>query len=260
MNPVLNDVVDGLRRWRLWGRMGAMDIRRRYRRTALGPFWASLSLAILIAAMGVLFANLWKLELADYLPFLASGFIVWFPITSIIMESSGAFVAAAPTLQQIRLPYSLFIYVVLWRNLVVFGHHLAVYVVIAVIFSVPVNANTLLLPVGLFFLCANGVWVGLLVGALTTRFRDVQQLLASLLQILLFVTPVFWPPDLLARRGVLLVDLNPFYHFVAIMREPLLGKAPAALNWYVVAAVTVSGWALTVLVFGRVRDRLPYWL
>ena len=260
MNPVLNDVVDGLRRWRLWGRMGAMDIRRRYRRTALGPFWASLSLAILIAAMGVLFANLWKLELADYLPFLASGFIVWFPITSIIMESCGAFVAAAPTLQQIRLPYSLFIYVVLWRNLVVFGHHLAVYVVIAVIFSVPVNANTLLLPVGLFFLCANGVWVGLLVGALTTRFRDVQQLLASLLQILLFVTPVFWPPDLLARRGVLLVDLNPFYHFVAIMREPLLGKAPAALNWYVVAAVTVSGWALIVLVFGRVRDRLPYWL
>ena len=94
LNAALSDVVDGLRRWRLWGRLGAMEIRRRYRRTVLGPFWASLSLAILVAAMGVLFANLWKLDVADYLPFLASGFIVWFPISAIIMESCGAFVAA----------------------------------------------------------------------------------------------------------------------------------------------------------------------
>lgn len=260
LNAALSDVVDGLQMWRLWGRLGAMEIRRRYRRTVLGPFWASLSLAILIAAMGVLFANLWKLDVADYLPYLASGFIVWFPISAIIMESCGAFVAAAGTIQQVRLPYSLFIYVVLWRNLIVFGHHVAVYVVIAVIFSVPVNANSLLVLVGLIFLCLNGVWVGLLVGALTTRFRDVQPLLASLLQILLFVTPIFWPPELLARRVALLVDLNPFYHFVAILRAPLLGQAPEAISWYAVVAVTVAGWSLTLFVFGRVRDRLPYWL
>jgi ABC-type polysaccharide/polyol phosphate export permease len=217
-------------------------------------------MAIFVGAMGFLFSNLWRLDVDDYLPFLATGFIAWLPVSAIIAESGAAFIAAEGLLRQMHKPYTLFICVVICRNMVLFAHHLSVYVVLVVLFGVPVNWNTLLVLPGLIFVCANGLWVGLLVGAVCARYRDVQPLIASILQLLLFVTPIFWPPELLAKRGVLLVDVNLFYHFVSVVRAPLLGQAPAALSWYAVAGTTVIGWAATLLMFQRIRPRLAYWL
>lgn len=260
-SEALSDIAESIRRWRLWGREGVMEVRRRYRRTVLGPFWASLSMALLVGSMGVLFATLWKMDVSDYLPYLMTGFLAWLPTAAIIIESCSAFIEAQAILTQMRLPLTLFIFRVVWRNLIVFGHHLVVYLVIVLLFDVPVNWNTLLVLPGLLFFCVNGIWIGLLIGALATRYRDVKQLVSSLLQILLFITPIFWPADqLVGKRAFVFVDVNVFYHLVSVIRDPLLGKQPAALSWYVAAAVAVLGWTLMLILFGRIRRRLPYWL
>lgn len=257
----LEDIAEGLRRWRLWGRMGWGDIRRRYRRTVLGPFWTTLSMAILVVSVGIVFATLWKMDISVYLPFLCTGLIAWIPISTVLTESCNALVSGESVLKQVRVPYSLFIYATVWRNLIVMAHHLVVYVVVARIFDVPVNMNTLLVVLGVAFFALNSMWIGLLLGMVCVRYRDLQALVGTVLPIVMLVTPIFWPPELLAGSGRLaLVDANVFYHVIDVIRAPLLGKAPAMLSWIWVGGLAVFGWSITFVLFSRFRSRLCYWL
>lgn len=257
----LRDIAEGLRNWRLWGRMGWGDVRRRYRRTVLGPFWTTLSLAILVVSVGIVFATLWKMDISDYLPFLCTGLIAWIPISTVLTESCNALVSAEAILKQLRLPYTLFICATVWRNLIVLGHHLVVFVLVAIIFDVPVNMNTLLVVFGLAFFVLNSLWIGLLLSILCTRYRDLTTFVGTILPIMMLVTPIFWPPELLAGRGRLaLVDANVFYHVIDVIRSPLLGKAPAMLSWIYAGGMAVLGWSVTLVLFSRFRSRISYWL
>ncbi|MGE0474491.1 MAG: ABC transporter permease, partial [Nitrospirales bacterium] len=58
--PALVDMIEGTLSWRMWGRLGWLDIKRRYRRTMIGPFWTTLSLGIFILTLGIMWAHLWK--------------------------------------------------------------------------------------------------------------------------------------------------------------------------------------------------------
>jgi lipopolysaccharide transport system permease protein len=92
------------------------------------------------------------------------------------------------------------------------------------------------------------------------RYRDVEQLVASGLQIALFATPIFFAPEQLGPRFGRLVDYNVFYHAVEIVRGPLLGRAPDVWSWGVTVFVLIAGWTLTLWFYGRFRRRVPYWL
>jgi ABC-type polysaccharide/polyol phosphate export permease len=149
---------------------------------------------------------------------------------------------------------------VVWRNLIVFLHHLVIYVVVMFYAGIAVTPNTLLVLPGLFLVLINGIWVSTLLGLMCSRFRDIQQIVGSVLQISMFVTPIFWVPEQLGGRFIKFVDFNPLYHYVDIVRSPLLGRAPSMWSWEIVVAGTLIGWALTLILFSRFRRRLPYWL
>jgi len=262
MVAALRDLKEGAQKWELWGRMGIDDMRRRYRRTFIGPFWHSLSMAIFVTSSGILFSALWKMNIKEYLPFFCSGISAWLSISAIMTESCTAFSSASPILTQVRLPYSLFVIAVVWRNLLLFSHNFVVYAIMVIIFHVPVNANSCLLLVGLASLVINGVWMGLVIALLSTRYRDIQPVMTSFLQIIMFITPVFWPPSLLQNRalGLMFVKLNPFYHFIQSIRVPLLGQRP---EWFVYVGIVISsvlGWSLAMYLFSRYRRRVTYWL
>src|SRR5579862_3228594 len=74
---VSDEIVDGFRMWRVWGIMGWDDIRQRYRRSVLGPFWITLSTGIFILLLGVIYSRLFHMELQHYMPYLSVGYIVW---------------------------------------------------------------------------------------------------------------------------------------------------------------------------------------
>ena len=256
------DLRDGLRNWELWGRLAVLDVKRRYRRTVIGPFWSALSLGIFVALMGSVGGGLWKRDLSVYLPFLASGMVVWIMISSIINESAMLFVSAGNLIRQTRFDYSVLVYSHVWRHLILFLHNASIYVLVVLLFApkMLLAPAVLLIVPGLIFVMATGAWVALLVGAVCVRFRDVRHLLTSVMQILMFVTPLFWPEDLLeGTRRFVFVELNPLYHFINIVRAPLLGKVPAFSSYVVVGVVTVIGWALTYAFFSRFRRRIPFW-
>jgi ABC-type polysaccharide/polyol phosphate export permease len=256
------DLADGFRQWRLWGRLGWLEIRRRYSRTVIGPFWSAISLGMFVLALGSVGAGLWSKAAADYLPFLAAGMVVWVTIASIVTESCTLFVSSTSLFRQMRLNYSALAYALVWRNFIVFAHNLLVFVVIALACAAPViTPATLLVLPGLVIMLVNSVWISIVLGMLCLRFRDVQQLIASLIQISMFITPIFWPPENLQGTvaRIVFIDINPLYHLIDVVRSPLLGRVPAAESYIAMAVLTVAGWWLTYLLFSYFRKRIAYW-
>jgi ABC-type polysaccharide/polyol phosphate export permease len=256
-----HDLLDGLMSTHLWLRLGWLEVKRRYRRTIIGPFWTSISLAVFVITLGTVGAGLWNENIRSYLPYLTSGMLVWMMISATLTEACTLFIFAGNLLRNIRFDYSLLVYSLVWRNFIVLLHHLAVYAVLVLLLAPDlVGFNTLLVIPGLILLMINGAWITLLLGLTCLRFRDVQQVVTSLIQVSMFITPIFWPIDQLkGTRRMVFVEMNPLYHLVQIVRAPLLGQMPTALNYAVVILVAVVGWALTYFLFKKFRKRIAYW-
>jgi ABC-type polysaccharide/polyol phosphate export permease len=259
LSQALDDIVGGVRRWPLWGLLGWTDILQRYRRSVLGPLWITLSMAVLITALGMLYAFLFELQLADYLPFLAIGFILWGLISGMIIEGCTVFVEAEGIIKQISIPISVHVYRLIWKNVLIFLHNVVVFFAVAIIFATPMTWTAPLAFLGLLIVVANGVWIGMLLGLLCARFRDATPIIASIMQLSFFLTPIIWKPEMLPDRAIFLVA-NPFYHAIELVRAPLLGGTVQPLSWLVGIAFAVVGWAVTLPVVGRYRAKLVYWL
>jgi ABC-type polysaccharide/polyol phosphate export permease len=254
------DVFAGIRARDIWGRLGWKETKRRYRRTVFGPFWTTLSLAVFVVALGLVWSNLWQRDPKTYLPFLTSGMMCWLLFSTICSESCTGFIGHESLIKQLRISYALLACAAVWRNVIAFFHNIGVYVLICIYAGVSVTWATPLAIPGLMVLCLNCLWIAILLGTICARYRDVQQVVVNLLQISLFLTPIFWQADQLKGRASILAEYNPLYHLIAIVRDPLLGKYPEAVHWIVAAIVTLFGWALTIYVMSKFRHRIVYWL
>ena len=253
------DFVRGARSRYLWGLLGWQDIRRHYRRSLLGPFWLTVSMGVLVGALGTLWGPLLKVDVAEYIPFLAAGFVVWTFIQGVATDGCTAFINAESIIKQVGLPLSVHVFRVVWRNLLIFFHNAVIFVVVAAIFSVWPGWTGLLALPGLILLCLNVIWAGLLLGIVSARFRDLPPIVESVVRILFFLTPIMWMPELMPVRAFVL-DLNPFYHLVELVRAPLLGQAPGLASWLAVSGFVLGGWLVTFELFRRYRRRIAYWV
>ena len=253
------DLGHGFARWWLWGLVAWWDIKQRYRGSVLGPLWLTLSTAVMVASLGALYSRLFHMDLATYLPYLSLGLLGWGLISALLTEACTAFIAAEHVIKQIRMPLSVHLYRVIARNLIVFGHNLLVFVVVAVWFRVPVGWADLMVLPGIALLILTTVPTGLLLAALCARFRDIPPVVASLLQVVFFLTPIMWRPELLGSN-LALARYNPVNCFLDLMRAPLLGEWIPPSSWAVAAGVTGLAWLLAFPFFARFRARIAYWV
>jgi ABC-type polysaccharide/polyol phosphate export permease len=255
------DLTGGFAKTELWGRLGWLDVKRRYRRTMLGPFWTSINLAVYVLSVGLLGAGLWHQNIHEYLPFLVSGMIVWTLVSAVVGESCGMLILGQSLFRSIRFEFSILAYALVWRTFIVFLHNLVVYVLIAVSLKPDIFGWAVLLAIpGIALVLINGVWLALLIGMLCLRFRDVQPLVTTVLQIFMLITPLFWPPETLTGSGrFVFVEFNPIYHLIEVVRAPLLGNVPAMTSYAAAVAIAAGGWLLTYFAFERFRSRITYW-
>jgi ABC-type polysaccharide/polyol phosphate export permease len=257
----LADLREGMRRWEMWSRIAWSDVKGRYRRTVLGPFWATLSLGIVILAMSVVMARLFNADLKQFLPYFTAGMVTWTMVSQLFNEGSSVFITAESLIKSLRFPLSALVFALVLRNIIIFGHNLVIYIAVMVFMGVPVTWSTALLVPGLALLAANGTWVAVVLGIFGARFRDVPPVVTAVLQIVVFVTPIFWNPDQIkGKLGFVLTDLNVFYHFVVLVRNPLLGQSPPLMTWVVGLGVATLGWVVMLAFFARFRHRIAYWL
>lgn len=261
LTRVVLDLAEGFQLWRIWFLLGWQDLRLRYRRSVIGPFWITLSMAIMIYSMGFLYAKLFKVDLTTYYPYLAAGMITWNFIATIITESADAFFSNAHFIKQIKLPYSVYILRLLTRNSIIFAHNLVAIIPIILIFDVPMSFTTFF--IFLFnFLILNicGFHYAFIVSLVGTRFQDIKQIIISVVQILFLLTPIMWMPTMIPERFGYFAEYNPFYQLISLMRAPLLGQVPDAFTYLYITCFIAAGFVMMFLLLWRCRHRIAFWL
>lgn len=235
------------------------DVVSRYRGSILGPFWITLSMGLMVGGIGFLYANLFKIPVHDFIPYVAIGIVFWGLISNVIVEGCGAFVGASGMLSQTSLPMMTFIWRTVLRNVINLAHHLVIIVGVLVIYDHWRQANAPLALVGVVLVMLNLGWICLATAMASARFRDIPQIVASITQFAMFMTPVFWlPGGRLVNHAILL--LNPFHHMLEAVRAPLLGQAPSANTYLVLGAMALIGWGVTFTVFSNIRRRIVHYL
>lgn len=264
LREIINAITDfsrSSRRLNIAFMLGWQDIRQRYRRSKLGPFWLTISMGVVITVMGIVFGQVLSVPMHDYLPFLAVGLIVWTCFCTTVMEGSSAFIDAQGMIRQLNLPLTLYPIRVVWRNIIICAHNMAILPFVFLIVNKDLTWNLLWVIPGCFVFVWNILWISLISGTVCTRFRDMPQIVNSVLQVFFYVTPIIWMPNALAPRSAsMIVDPNPVYHLIQLVRAPLLGESPILLNWQIGIGMAILGTILSLILFGKYKKRIAYWL
>lgn len=219
-------------------------------------------MAVQIVTMGIVFGMIFKTDISSYLPFLATSVVVWGFISTSIIEGCLTFTSSEAIIRQLTIPHYQFVVRVLWKNILVAGHNFAILPIVLAVFLRLPNWSLIAIFPGLILLIANLTWIVWFLGMATARFRDMPPMISSLLTIAFYVTPVMWYPNLIENNSLshLLLGLNPLYHFLQIIRLPILGEWPTWENWLVTCASAFLGWCLVFLMNRAHKHKIAFWV
>ena len=250
--------IQGTLLWRVWLYLGWNDILMRYRLSAIGPFWITINMAVTIYTMGFLYSTLFKIELATYFPYLACGLLVWGTISTVISESLDACAVSKNFILQMQMPFAVYVHRVILRTYIVFLHNIVAIVPVLIYFK----SSCLIFEVlfGLVLLYIISFVYGGILGIFGARYNDVKQIINSLLYLLFLTTPILWNIDMLPGKYLQIMNFNPVYQVLLLVRNPLLGKSISLFSYGYALGLIAIGSVSFMLLLNRVKSRIAFWV
>lgn len=249
-----------LEEWVRWIQLSWFDIKSRYRRTTIGPMWIVLVTAFTVGAIGFVYGSLFKLEIRDFVPYLAIGLILWTWMATSLIESGTSFLSYKFIILNLPVhPTSVVLRVVV-RNFFIFLHNFIVVIFIFLLFGMKPSAEILMVIPGIFLVICTIFSLSLVIAFVCARFRDLQQALVALLSLGILVTPVIWSVEILDERRAYIAYLNPFTHLLDLIRLPLLGQMPNLTSWVIALGMFLIFSILAWFINRRYRYVIPFWL
>lgn len=250
---------DGLKQYQVWIRMSKQELRNKYRRATLGPFWVTLTMALTIYALGALFAPMLGTNDSAYLPNLAVGWVVWFFISGVVLESTELYVHNISVIRNIRLPYSFYIYKCVSKNFMLFLHNFIIILIVFVLYGVDSLSGVFVSILNFVLLVVNLTITSSIVSIACCRFRDLISLIAAGMQFLFFVSPILWSTNNVAGRGAFYL-LNPYYYAIEGIRQPLfLSEVPYTYS-FIFLAYTIVLAVIGTAIYKRSQQNISLWV
>lgn len=219
-------------------------------------------MGVMITTIGIVFGLIFEAPMETFLPYLASGIILWGLVSGILIEGSQAFIAAEAMMKQIPLPKLAHLVRVVWRNLLTTGHNILIFPLVMIVVGGSTGWQLILFPVGLVITVLSVSGLALILAVFATRFRDIPPIVSSVVTVAFYVTPVIWMGENLGDNDLahLLLGLNPFYHLLQVARLPLLGQAPTIENWGLALLSAGVFWLAGLLIYNKFENRIAYWV
>lgn len=259
MAPGLSDLIRTLKNPWLCIYLAWSDIRARYKRSVLGPFWITISTAIGVVGLGFIWSELFHLERKVYVPMLSIGLILWQFISGTITESTSLYVRQAGFIKNLDLPISLYSTQLIVRQLLNLAHTVPLFFLVVLFLGTPMSWSALWAIPGLILVVLNLFWISLLISILGARFRDLEYLINTIMPLLMFFSPVLYRPNALPISGAL-IWANPLAHLIEIIRYPLLGEPiPMPVIATNIGILFVGGF-ITLRLFNAKRNRVALWV
>jgi lipopolysaccharide transport system permease protein len=170
------------------------------------------------------------------------------------------FTDAEGVIRSVRMPFFVFSLRALIRNVIALGHNIVVIIVVFVIFGMFPDLGGLMALPGLVLWAIDALALTLILGAFCARFRDIQPIVNSVMQIAFFVTPVIWKPTQLGPDSIANLAFNPFFDLLEIVRGPILGTGVAGTTWVGALVYSTVICAVSWAFFVRARGRVTFWV
>jgi ABC-type polysaccharide/polyol phosphate export permease len=259
---MLSQTMSALKNIELWSYLGWVDVAQRYKRSSFGPFWLTANNAIITIVLSIIWANLFKIPLNQFLPYFALSNVSWIFVSTVIAESTTVITAAEGIIRQIKIPVATLFFRMIWKNIIILAHLLPIPVVTFLIFPEAYKGGFLGVMqalIGLSLLSVFLYLVASLVGILCTRYRDIAQLIGSALTMIFLATPILWQKNLLQGREIL-YEANIFFHLIELVRAPILeGVLPVVSLIVVVGCIIILGVILSAIE-KRYQKSIVYWI
>jgi lipopolysaccharide transport system permease protein len=257
---MINEITAIVKYFHMWSLLGWYDIKQKYRRSLIGPFWTTISTGVMVGSIGLMFSTLFKSPIKEFLPYFAVGQIMWLLISTQLNDACTMFVQYQSIIKQISVPLTVHVLRKLWHNFIIFLHNFLIIIIVLIIvgrgfsWELLYTIPALILTLVLLFL------LSVIFGIICTRFRDITQIVAVLFQIAYLFTPIIWMRKVLPAKYSWVTDFNPFYHMIELVRSPLLGVVPAAYHWGCMLIYIALSAVLAFHFLKRFRHKVAYWL
>ena len=235
------------------------EIKVRYIRSILGPFWIVLTTGISTVGLGYIWSILVHQDKATFIPALCVGLVIWQFLSNCVIDAADCFVTNRALLLNTLNPILIYPFCTIGKNLIIFAHNCVTILFIFLIYPPEVNASTLMLIPGLLLVLGNLLWIVFVLSILGTRYRDLPPAITSFMTIFFFLSPVMYKPAQLGLKAKLLW-VNPFTYMISLIRDPLTGSASPWFAYVVAIVALILGWGLLILMLNRYRYRVLYWI
>lgn len=255
------DFTSSFAYWRIFCLFGIHDIRKRYIRSNLGQLWITLSIAVQILCIGVIWGYMFKIPMESYLPYLATGMVFWNFVVITLTEGASVFINFSPYMKELSIPKLSYVNSLIVKNIIILLHNAVILVPIYFYYSVNISLDRILLAVfGIILMTIFSYLVIIPMALLCLRFRDIPNIIISTVPMLLYITPIMWKIDLIPVKYHHYMIFNPITVFVSLCRDPLLGTAINSNNYIVAILYITIFFIIAAFLFSKFRSRIVYWL
>ncbi|MGP2516662.1 ABC transporter permease [Yersinia sp. 2545 StPb PI] len=257
---MFNDLLWALQKPQSWLILSWYDIKQRYKRSTLGPFWVTISTGVLVGMLSILWSTIFKLDVKDYLPFFCIGQVVWTYISMQLTESCTGFTQFEYLIKQSKISFSSILLRILSRNLIVFAHNFIIIFIVITFVSPGWSWMALWAILGFIILTVSLFSMSIILAILCTRFRDLQMIVQNVLLVSFYFTPIMWKTHQLSDKLNYIINFNPLVHFFNIIRDPMLGVAPNFNSMLISICVTIVIFFVSMVFMRKYCARIAYWL
>jgi lipopolysaccharide transport system permease protein len=242
-----------------WLFMATQDIKLRYRRSVIGPWWVTISTGVMVMMLGFLWSHIFGADIATYLPFFAIGFVIWNWISSQLIDAAGGFFQFQGLIKQTRIAFPVFTLRLNAKQFIVLMHNIVIIVLVLLFVGKGFCWTNLIAIPNLLLIQLNLALLSVVITIFCTRYQDISQVVNIAIQIIFFFTPILWQVNTLKDR-MYLAEWNPFYHWIEMIRAPLLGNLPSMNDYLWSCGSVIFLFLMATYFLGRYRTRIAYWL
>ena len=247
-----------------WMLAAVRALGNRYKRTYLGPWWITFTSLLFIFGLSQLRIGLRGGDLADSLAYVGLGFIIFGLIIGGLQSGASVFAGGGDTMLTSRLPLSSLILKSNFQQVLDFLHDAVAILVIIIVFDIAFSWRWIESLLAVVLIVLSSVGIGMWLGPLANRFRDVGPLVSALTRILFFLTPIFWSIDMVSENGrEYLAWYNPLTYQLLAFRDPILGSThtpPIGISSLGITAIlAIVNLVFGFIVFSKYRTKQVYW-
>ena len=200
------------------------------------------------------------MSLEEYLPYLTVSYLIWNFISIVIQEAPDTFIQNKYLIHQTNLSYAVYPLRVLMRNIFIFLHNFLVFIGVAIYFHLPFHLNTIIYFIpGFLLLCLILFLILFNLGLLGARYRDTVPIIASVLQLLFFISPIMYKSNFF-KDNLTYLNYNPIIYLLDIVRSPLLNTSIMPISWIYCTLIALVLFIIYLISFYYTNKKIALWI